>query len=551
VEAVMQSTSSSEDKIAGAISRDPSRFGWRFVVFVALTVLEIGAVSYLFYFPVGAGEWANPVFYAKKGAQIGVVAAVAFCIIAWPRRQLILGSWDEFAQGQHWRLVVASNLIIFTLLVVATVTFSNYAATTRDPPWLWFVAFCALLLVNAGSLALVAAPWAFWTALPRLAATEVGLAAGGALLVLLAGELAKEGWAKLAAATLSVSAWILSLYESDVLVEPARKLLGVGDFRVIVTPECSGYEGIGLVTTFLCLYFVVFRAELRFPNALVLIPIGIGAIWILNALRIAVLVSIGAHYSPAVATDGFHSQAGWIAFVLVTLGLVAVAHRSAYIRVHAARERERTSNDRLLYALLLPFIALMASSVVAAAFAPNDQWLYALKVVAVGGVLLYFRDVYLELSRSISLLSVAAGLAVGIAWIITDPQRGETAALGVWLGALPPLLAALWLTLRALGSVVLVPLAEELAFRGYLHRVLIARRFETVPYGQFSWLALVVSTVAFGLVHQRWLAAMAAGAVYALLMYRSGRLSDPIAAHMASNAAIMFWAVAAGQWSLL
>ena len=64
-------------------------------------------------------------------------------------------------------------------------------------------------------------------------------------------------------------------------------------------------------------------------------------------------------------------------------------------------------------------------------------------------------------------------------------------------------------------------------------------------------LAFIGSSVAFGLMHQRWIAACLAGAVYALLMYRTKKLSDPIAAHMASNAVIMVWAVAAQQWSLL
>jgi membrane protease YdiL (CAAX protease family) len=46
-------------------------------------------------------------------------------------------------------------------------------------------------------------------------------------------------------------------------------------------------------------------------------------------------------------------------------------------------------------------------------------------------------------------------------------------------------------------------------------------------------------------------AAALAGAVYAVLLYRTNKLSDPIAAHMASNAVIVFWAIAAQQWSLL
>jgi CAAX prenyl protease-like protein len=96
-----------------------------------------------------------------------------------------------------------------------------------------------------------------------------------------------------------------------------------------------------------------------------------------------------------------------------------------------------------------------------------------------------------------------------------------------------------------------VPVAEELAFRGYLARALVSTHFESVGFGEFRLLAFIGSSFAFGLMHQRWIAAFLAGAVYALLMYRSKRLSDAIAAHVASNAAIMVWAVAAQQWSLL
>jgi CAAX prenyl protease-like protein len=64
-------------------------------------------------------------------------------------------------------------------------------------------------------------------------------------------------------------------------------------------------------------------------------------------------------------------------------------------------------------------------------------------------------------------------------------------------------------------------------------------------------LALAGSSLAFGMMHQRWIAATLAGAIYALLMYRTNRLSDAIVAHAASNALIVLWAIAAQQWSLL
>ena len=63
---------------------------------------------------------------------------------------------------------------------------------------------------------------------------------------------------------------------------------------------------------------------------------------------------------------------------------------------------------------------------------------------------------------------------MGAVWIATDPGNGLESPLGAWLASLPVWLAAIWLCLRAFGSIALVPVAEELAFRGYLSRVLIS-----------------------------------------------------------------------------
>ena len=108
-----------------------------------------------------------------------------------------------------------------------------------------------------------------------------------------------------------------------------------------------------------------------------------------------------------------------------------------------------------------------------------------------------------------------------------------------------------WLAVRALGAVVMVPLAEELAFRGLLYRWLIARNFDAVAFTRWSWLAFVISSVLFGVLHERIIAGALAGAAFALLMVRSGRLADPIFAHTAANATIIAWAFTASQWSLL
>ena len=79
----------------------------------------------------------------------------------------------------------------------------------------------------------------------------------------------------------------------------------------------------GLILTFLGIYLYLFRKELRFPGALVLLPLGAVVIWMLNAVRIVALIAIGTSGWREIALGGFHSQAGWLLFNAVGLTFVA------------------------------------------------------------------------------------------------------------------------------------------------------------------------------------------------------------------------------------
>ena len=103
---------------------------------------------------------------------------------------------------------------------------------------------------------------------------------------------------------------------------------------------------------------------------------------------------------------------------------------------------------------------------------------------------------------------------------------------------------------RVLGSVITVPLAEELAFRGYLIRKLIAKDFENVPLVQFSWFSFMLTSVLFGLLHERWIAGTLAGMCYALALYRRGQIGDAVIAHMTTNALIAIFVLTQARWSL-
>jgi exosortase/archaeosortase family protein len=82
----------------------------------------------------------------------------------------------------------------------------------------------------------------------------------------------------------------IGLFEDSAFMDANTRILGARDFRVRILADCSGYEGVTLIFGFLAIYLCVFRRSLRFPNVFLLLPIGTAAIWLLNAVRIALPV---------------------------------------------------------------------------------------------------------------------------------------------------------------------------------------------------------------------------------------------------------------------
>ncbi len=208
--------------------------------------------------------------------------------------------------------------------------------------------------------------------------------------------------------------------------------------------------------------------------------------------------------------------------------------------------------------------------------------LYALKVVIVAGVLLYYfrRGAYPELTGSLfggrpaaSVGPVAVAAAVGVvviaAWVGLDPYYPQgiaeckqvlsggphwfdhvaklQGAFNPYAGGqlIPPGMAIVF---RLVGAVLLVPIFEELLVRSWLLRLLIAERFRSVPIGAFSRLSFIVTTILFGLWHHEWLAGLMCGAAFTLLLYWKKDLWLCIISHAVANLALGGWVLWQGAW---
>jgi exosortase E/protease (VPEID-CTERM system) len=454
---------------------------------------------------------------------------------------------------QVWSFLGA-NLACYSGLIALTVASLARVQAGHDVPLAWLIAF--LLLAAATTLALMfivvpprAAVW-----LVKSSRDLILISAGAGALAWFAGVASGALWNLLRKLTLDTVYLMISPFTSDIGYAPEDAIIGVGEFFVIVAPECSGLEGIGLIVVVLAVYLWSARSRLFFPRALWLLPIGVALVWFGNALRIALLLAVGVHISPEIALSGFHSKAGWIFFCAIALASIAYVERSAFfsreVREHPSPERNW--NPTATY--LTPELALIATALITGLFTIGLLDLaYSLRVAVVGFVLYLERDRLPKPSWPPSWHAPVIGaVAFGLWWILI-PQRpeGDVRLFRSEINALSPLAAAGWLSLRVIGSCVIVPIAEELAFRAFLLRRLIAADFLEVPKTQLTVVSFLVSSLAFGLLHAHdWLAATIAGAAYALAQRARGRTSDAVIAHAVTNLLIALAALLLGAYWL-
>jgi exosortase E/protease (VPEID-CTERM system) len=361
--------------------------------------------------------------------------------------------------------------------------------------------------------------------------------------------LTQELWRSTAAATFNVVRFILQPILPGLAADPATRILGTQHFAVEILEFCSGLEGMSLILVFMSVWLWYFRKEYRFPRALLLIPLGVVLMFGLNALRLAVLVLIGNAGYPEVAAYGFHSQAGWIAFNVVAVGIAFWTRRSHWLNRSEPRlEDNQSDNPSAVY--LMPLLAILAAGMISHALSGRFEWLYPLRLLSGLAAILVYRRRLAAFDWRWSWRGPLLGIGVFLFWSIAVHLLVPASAMPEPLASATPWLRWSWIVCRVAGTVLVVPLAEELAYRGFLMRRLQSREFDSLAYGRVGWVALAASSLIFGAAHGAlWLPGIVAGFAYGWIVKQQGRLGEAVAAHMTTNLLVTVMALGSGYWA--
>jgi exosortase E/protease (VPEID-CTERM system) len=305
------------------------------------------------------------------------------------------------------------------------------------------------------------------------------------------------------------------------------------------------------VLIFSVAWLIYFRREYVFPRALLLVPMGMASMFALNVLRIAALVLIGNAGFPDVADYGFHSQAGWLAFNVVACALAVLSRRIAWLSRTARSPGVPAARDNPTAAYLMPLLAILAAGMLSQAISSRFEYFYPLRLVAAAMVLWIYRERLMLLDWRASWRGFAVGAFIFVVWMAGAHALIPAAGMPNELAAMHPAARGLWVGSRLAASVVTVPIAEELAYRGYLLRRISHSDFETVPYQSVRWPALCATAAIFCLGHGAlWLPALVAGLAYGLVVIQRGRLGEAVIAHATTNAFVAVAVLRWHQWQL-
>lgn len=535
------------------------RFRWpvfvpRLVSLLLLFTLELCAISIWLDNDVVAGRGSIGGFVSLWGAWIlkGAVGFLAlYSAFSLVKNQATVTASFPFDStlrfGRLFLVLHPFAMAVFIVLSSAIYSRPGVSAAHADQAFIgWMIA--GIVGIVTGALAFL--PLVFWRHLFRGTALRGCWAGATVLLACVGGNSLRALWAPLVQLTFFIVAAILKPVLSNLVADPATATIGTQGFNVEIAPQCSGLEGIGLFLAFGTAWLVLFRKEFRFPHVLLTIPLGVAVIFLFNSLRIAVLILIGNAGAPGIALGGFHSQSGWILFLTIALAFPLLVHRVPWLtRVQLVRAHESNPFSPV-EPYLWPFLSILSAGMLSAALTSKFEWLYPMRFAAALIALWCFRHIYAGWNWKIGWRAPLAGIAVYTLWV------GASRALHVSGAAMPgalagasPVARTIWIGFRVLAASSTVPLAEELAFRGYLLRRLMSPHFESVPFTRLTWQSLVASSLAFGLLHGRlWPVGILAGLIFALVQRSKGSIGDAVAAHAVANALLAVTVLGFGQW---
>lgn len=226
-----------------------------------------------------------------------------------------------------------------------------------------------------------------------------------------------------------------------------------------------------------------------------------------------------------------------------------------------ASEMTSQPTDRSAIPWVAPFAVFMVWLAVGPSLNIPQPWESVARVAVLLAVLLTVsRNLVFSLRVRHVLPSVLIGLGVFVMWVAPDQlfpayrshwlfQNSVTGTITTSIPA-NELADPLVVSLRVFRAAILVPILEELFWRGFLPRWIVNNDWSKVPLGTFNTLAFVGTALLFASEHGPfWEVGLLCGLIYNWWMWKTRSLGDLVLVHAVTNGALAAFVLVTKQYA--
>jgi len=207
-------------------------------------------------------------------------------------------------------------------------------------------------------------------------------------------------------------------------------------------------------------------------------------------------------------------------------------------------------------AYFLPMIVFVALTWVGGTWPALYVASYMIKTFVVAAMLVALRRHYTPIRWQWWWLGVIVGVVVVVQWVGMEklfpnyPKMSRPQAFDPYVHFASPAARWAFIAVRWAGASLVVPVMEELFWRDYLWRTLIAPNdFKLAHVGEWDLKAFLIVAIAFGAgVHFEWITAIVCGLIYGGLLVATRSLGACILAHGVTNFLLGAYVLRTHDW---
>ncbi len=295
----------------------------QFIIKSAILMMILLGVTFLFRFPIDyynlamlSMNKATRIFSKSDALKIMGLAVLFFTLYF--KKQI--GAIKHEKQN----MLISASLIISGVLVVAAYYFLRYLANINGITACFYyymiIILSLLILMSAFTFFAVGVfSFSYLKIFYGKFKKELGITL---ILSVIAYNLLmffQNLWPYFSSSIARILYWMFSPFYPTYLALEKTPILDVNGFVVSIGAPCSGIESLFLFAAFSIGIFVLDHERLKTKTFILSSIVGLIGIYFVNILRLFLLLLTGIYINPDFAVGMFHTNVGWVLFVIYFL----------------------------------------------------------------------------------------------------------------------------------------------------------------------------------------------------------------------------------------